>query len=63
MKKQFQREEHVYESDAFEEIIKDMAWPLEEEMQLNPNSGKQEFSIIDPNGYYLTVSEFHKFGA
>lgn len=34
---------------------------IEVELQPNPNSGKREFSIIDPNGYYLTVSEYHEF--
>jgi len=41
--------------------LKNMDYPVEEEIQLNPNSGKREFSVIDPNGYYLTISEFHKF--
>jgi len=36
-------------------------YAVEEEVQLNPNSHKREFSIIDPNGYYLTISEFHKY--
>lgn len=36
-------------------------YPIEREIQMNPNSGKREFSLRDPNGYYLTISEFHKF--
>ena len=32
-----------------------------EDIHLNPNSRKSEFSIRDPDGYYLTVTEFHKY--
>ena len=34
---------------------------IEEDIHLNPNSLKKEFSFRDPDGYYLTVSEFHKY--
>ena len=34
---------------------------IEEDIHLNPNSLKREFSFRDPDGYYLTVSEFHKY--
>src|SRR5699024_2392570 len=36
-------------------------YPVEEEIHLNPNSGKKEFSLRDPDGYYLTITEFHKY--
>jgi predicted enzyme related to lactoylglutathione lyase len=29
---------------------------LEEDPHLNPNTGTQEFSLRDPDGYYVTVS-------
>src|SRR4030095_5889087 len=32
-----------------------------EDIHLNPNSRKKEFSLRDPNGYYLTITEFHKY--
>jgi predicted enzyme related to lactoylglutathione lyase len=32
-----------------------------EDIHLNPNSTKLEFSIRDPDGYYLTITEFHKY--
>lgn len=35
--------------------------PIEEDIHLNPNSGRMEFSLRDPDGYYLTVTEFHKY--
>lgn len=34
---------------------------IEEETHKNPNSLKKEFSFRDPDGYFLTVSEFHKY--
>ncbi len=34
---------------------------VEEDIHLNPNSTKKEFSIRDPDGYYLTITEFHKY--
>jgi len=36
---------------------------FEEEPHLNPNTQTQEFSVLDPDGYYVTISsaspEFH----
>ena len=32
-----------------------------EDIHLNPNSTKKEFSLRDPDGYYLTITEFHKY--
>ena len=34
---------------------------IEEGIHLNPNSKRKEFSLRDPDGYYLTVTEFHKY--
>ncbi|HEU5053252.1 MAG TPA: VOC family protein [Hanamia sp.] len=34
---------------------------VEEEIHINPNSTKKEFSIRDPDGYYLTIADFHKY--
>ena len=34
---------------------------VEEDIHLNPNSLKNEFSLRDPDGYYLTITEFHKY--
>jgi len=34
---------------------------VEEDIHLNPNSLKMEFSIRDPDGYFLTITEFHKY--
>ena len=34
---------------------------IEEEIHLNKNSLRKEFSFRDPDGYFLTVTEFHKY--
>lgn len=34
---------------------------LEEDIHLNPNTAKKEFSLRDPDGYYLTITEFHRY--
>ena len=34
---------------------------IEEVIHINPNSRKKEFSLRDPDGYYLTITEFHKY--
>jgi predicted enzyme related to lactoylglutathione lyase len=34
---------------------------IEEDVHLNPNSTKKEFSLRDPDGYFLTITEFHKY--
>ncbi|MEO9870549.1 VOC family protein [Ekhidna sp.] len=42
--------------------IESLGYSVESDIQLNPNSGKKEFSLRDPDGYYLIVSEFHQYG-
>jgi len=41
--------------------VKTLGFPIEEDIHLNPNSTKKEFSLRDPDGYYLTITEFHKY--
>lgn len=53
-----------FRMENMEEIrqnLKDLDYKIQREIQLNPNSHKNEFSLVDPNGYYLTISEFHNF--
>jgi len=38
-----------------------MNYNAETEIKLNSNSNKKEFSFIDPDGYYLTIAEYHKY--
>ena len=33
---------------------------FEEEPHLNPNAGTREFSLRDPDGYYVTISELSR---
>jgi hypothetical protein len=46
---------------AIRHNVEDLGYPIEEDIHLNPNSTKMEFSLRDPDGYYLTVAEFHKY--
>lgn len=41
--------------------IQAVGHPMEEDIHLNQNSRQMEFSLRDPDGYYLTVTEFHKY--
>ena len=34
---------------------------IEEDIHLNPNSRRREFSFRDLDGYFLTITEFHKY--
>ena len=34
---------------------------IAEEIHLNPNSLRKEFSFRDPDGYFITVTEFHLY--
>lgn len=47
--------------DQIRQNLKEMGHAVAVEIMLNPNSHKREFSVIDPDGYYLTISEYHKF--
>lgn len=41
--------------------VDDLELPVEEDVHLNPNSRRMEFSLRDPDGYYLTISDYHKY--
>jgi hypothetical protein len=41
--------------------VEKLGFQIEEDIHLNPNSRKKEFSLRDPDGYYLTITEFHKY--
>ncbi len=43
--------------------LEKIGWKIEEEIHLNTNSLKQEFSFRDPDGYFITVTEFHTYGS
>lgn len=53
-----------YKTDNLEIIranIQKINYPIEEEMHANSNSTKKEFSLRDPDEYYLTITEYHKY--
>lgn len=53
-----------YKTDDLEFIranIRKMDYPIEEEIHINQNSNKKEFSLGDPDGYYLTITEYHNY--
>jgi len=41
--------------------VEKAGYPIEEDIHKNPNSSKMEFSLIDPDGYFLIISDFHKY--
>ncbi|MEO6348939.1 MAG: VOC family protein [Aquaticitalea sp.] len=41
--------------------VEKIGYPVEEDIHLNPNSRKMEFSLRDPDGYYLTITEYHNY--
>jgi predicted enzyme related to lactoylglutathione lyase len=47
--------------NAIRQNVEKIGGIVEEEIHLNPNSLKNEFSLRDPDGYYLTITEFHKY--
>lgn len=53
-----------YKTDNLETIrlnVEKMNYPIEEDIHLNSNSRKKEFSLRDPDGYYITITEYHKY--
>lgn len=42
--------------------IQRMSYPIEENLARNPNSGQIEFSVRDPDNYFLIVSAYHEYG-
>ncbi len=46
---------------AIRQNVEKLGYPVEEDVHLNPNSTKKEFSLRDPDGYYLTVTELHNY--
>ena len=47
--------------DAIRQNLKEIDHAIEEEIHLNPNTKKMEFSVRDPDGYFWIITEFHKY--
>lgn len=43
------------------ENVEKLGTGIEEEIHLNPNSKKEEFSLRDLDGYYLTITHYHEY--
>lgn len=50
----------VDEFDIALETARTLVARLEEAPHVNPNTGTREFSLRDPDGYYVTVSSFRQ---
>lgn len=53
-----------FRTDKMETIRKniyELFVTITEDVHVNPNSLRKEFSFKDPDGYYLTVTEYHKY--
>jgi hypothetical protein len=46
---------------AIRQNVENMGYAVEEDIHPNPNSSKLEFSLRDPDGYFLIISEFHEY--
>ena len=47
--------------ETIRETVERIGGLIAEDVHLNPNSTKKEFSLRDPDGYFLTITEFHKY--
>jgi predicted enzyme related to lactoylglutathione lyase len=47
--------------NAVRQNVEEIGGFIEEDIHLNENSRKKEFSLRDPDGYYLTITEFHRY--
>ncbi|MAU71563.1 MAG: glyoxalase [Pseudozobellia sp.] len=51
-------------TDRLEEVlanVEKIGHPIQENLHLNTNSNQMEFSVLDPDGYYLTITEYHRY--
>jgi hypothetical protein len=46
----------LHQWGAHEQRARALVERLEEEPHVNPNTGTKEFSLRDPDGYYVTIS-------
>ena len=47
--------------EAVRQNVKKIGGVVEEDVHISPSSLKKEFSLRDPDGYFLTITEFHKY--
>jgi predicted enzyme related to lactoylglutathione lyase len=49
--------------NSIRQNVERMGYAVEEDIHVNPNSSKKEFSLRDPDGYYVTITEFHEYNS
>ncbi|KAA2239618.1 VOC family protein [Chitinophaga agrisoli] len=47
--------------DIIRQNVERMGGAVAEDIHLNPNSRRMEFAIKDLDGYYLIITEFHRY--
>lgn len=47
--------------DTIRQNVEKIGSLVVEDIHVNPNSRKKEFSLRDLDGYFLTITEFHKY--
>lgn len=47
--------------NAIRQNVEKIGGQIEEDIHINPNSTKKEFSLRDPDGYYVIITEFHEY--
>jgi uncharacterized glyoxalase superfamily protein PhnB len=47
--------------NVIRENVAKASWPIEEDIHLNSNSNKKEFSFRDPDGYFWIITEYHNY--
>ena len=53
-----------FRTENIEEIrekLNAMDYLVEREIQLSQNSNKREFSLRDPDGYHISIAEYHEY--
>lgn len=54
-----------FRTDRLEKIrenARSLGAQIEEDVHVNPNSRREEFSIRDLDGYYITITRYHDYG-
>ena len=51
----------VHDLETVRSRVTSLGLAVEQEVALNVNSQRREFSLRDPDGYYVTISEYHEF--
>ena len=53
---------HTNNLEQIRDNAEKLEMEIEEDIHHNPNSGKEEFSVRDLDGYYITITRHHDYG-